>query len=289
MIPQGIAHFLNRDRALLARGPVALIFAEDEVELPSTLRHHLAAGFRQVLAFLPEGIDLPEEFAATVRAIRHDTRAEGAVPAAVNAIIDAAPPGTWLYYGYNAEYLFYPFAETRSVGEMLTFHTEERRGAMLCTVVDLYAGDLGRAPSGVSVEEAMFDTAGYYALPRWDEETEVEQERQVDLFGGLKWRFEEHVPWTRRRIDRIALFRTEPGLRLLPDHRLSVEEMNTFACPWHHNLTAAIASFRTAKALRRNPASRHAVTGFVWPRSARFEWRAQQLMDAGLMEPGQWF
>ncbi|MCB2131463.1 MAG: hypothetical protein KDD96_03190, partial [Rhodobacteraceae bacterium] len=101
---------------------------------------------------------------------------------------------------------------------------------------------------------------------RWDEETGAELERQVDLFGGLKWRFEEHIPWARRRIDRIALFRAEPGVRLLPDHRLSVEEGNTYACPWHNNLTAAVASFRTAKALRRNPASRHAVQSFAWPR-----------------------
>ena len=47
------------------------------------------------------------------------------------AVIRAVPTGTWLYYGFNAEFLFYPFCETRSVGEMLAFHTEERRAAML--------------------------------------------------------------------------------------------------------------------------------------------------------------
>ena len=40
---------------------------------------------------------------------------------------------------------------------------------------------------------------------------------------------------------------------LLPNHRFNDEEYNTYACPWHHNLTAAIVSFRTAKALKRNP------------------------------------
>ncbi|MCV2868771.1 hypothetical protein OEW28_09040 [Defluviimonas sp. WL0002] len=289
MTVQPLSHFLTQNRALLAKGPVALIFVEDEVELSSTLRHHLAAGFRPVLAFLPDGIDLPEEFAHSVHAIRHDARAEGAVTNAVNALLETAPHTTWFYYCYNGEYLFHPFAKTRSVAEMLTFHTEERRSAMFCTVVDLYAGDLGRAPSGVSVDDAMLDAAGYYALARWDEQAGAEKERQIDLFGGLKWRFEEHIPWTRRRIDRIALFRAEPGLKLLPDHRLSIEELNTYACPWHNNVTAAIASFRTAKALRRNPASKHAVNSFVWSRSTRFEWSSQQLMDLGLMEPGQWF
>lgn len=289
MTPQPLSHFLANHRALLGKGPVALIFAEDEVELESTLRHHLAAGFQPVLAFLPDGIDLPAEFEGRVHAIRHDTRAEGAVTGAVNALLAVAPPTTWFYYCYNGEYLFHPFAESRSVEEMLTFHTEERRSAVFCMVVDLYAADLGRAPLGVSVEDAMLDAAGYYALPRWDEENGTEKARQVDLYGGLKWRFEEHIPWARRRIDRIALFRAEPGLRLLPDHSLSIEEMNTCACPWHNNVTAAIASFRTAKALRRNPASKHAVQSFVWARSARFDWRAQQLMDLGFMEPGQWF
>ncbi|MFP4079841.1 MAG: TrmH family RNA methyltransferase, partial [Ectothiorhodospira sp.] len=67
--------------------------------------------------------------------------AEGAMQAAVNAVIGAAP-GVWLYACYNAEYLFYPFCETRTVGEMLAFHAEERRDAMLAYVIDLYAADL---------------------------------------------------------------------------------------------------------------------------------------------------
>lgn len=32
-----------------------------------------------------------------------------------------------------------------------------------------------------------------------------------------------------------------------PDFTFSNEEMNTFACPWHHNITAAIASFLHGK------------------------------------------
>ena len=92
-----------------------------------------------------------------------------------------------------------------------------------------------------------------------------------------------------RRIDRIALFQTRPGLKLLPDHRFNIEEYNTYSCPWHHNLTAAICSFRTAKALRTNPGSRHAIPTFRWPKSVKFDWTSQQLMDLGLMEPGQWF
>lgn len=288
MLYPSISHFLARDRALLGKGPVALIFAEDATELASTLAHHARIGFRLVVAFLPDGIELPGDHEACIVAVRHDTRADGAVVQAVNQMIGAAP-GTWFYYGYNAEYLFYPFAETRTVRELLAFHAEERRDAMLTTVIDLYAGDPGAHPDGVSCAHAMLDGRGYHALARWDAAANAALDRQFDLFGGLKRRFEEHVPWDRRRIERFALFRAKKGLALQPDHRFNLDEMNTHACPWHRNATAAIASFRTAKALRRNPSSAQAVGDFRWPGSVAFDWNARQLMDLGLMEPGQWF
>ena len=283
-----IEDFLHRTGGTLAKGPLALVFAEDGAELAGTLRHHLAAGFRQAVLFAPEGLALPADLPDAATVVRHDTLARGAVVAALNRVIGAVPEGTWLYWGYNAEYLFHPFAETRSVAEMLAFHTEERRAAMLTSVIDLYPGDLTRHPGGVAVEDAWFDRAGYYALPRTGPDG-VALDRQVDIFGGLRWRFEEHVPPERRRIDRIALFRTRQGLQVLPDLLLNEAELNTHACAWHHNLTAAVASFRAAKALASNPGSRRAIAQFRWSGSERFEWQAQQLMGLGMMEPGQWF
>ncbi|WP_347311501.1 glycosyltransferase family 2 protein [Defluviimonas sp. SAOS-178_SWC] len=281
---------LAKGAGLLAKGPVALVFAEDAVEIASTVTHHAAAGFREVVVFLPEGIDIPATVEAAAQWVRHDTHAPQALETAVNALIAIAPATTWLYYCYNAEYLFFPFCETRSVGELLTFHAEERRDAMLTYVVDLYAPDLGRAPNAVSLDEAMLDRSGYYAQARRDPANHNHpKERQLDFFGGLRWRFEEHIPKARRKIDRIALFRPQAGLRLRPDHTFSIEEYNTYACPWHHNLTAAVASFRAAKALATNPGSKFDIQGFTWRNSAKFDWHSQQLMDLGLMEPGQWF
>jgi hypothetical protein len=115
------------------------------------------------------------------------------------------------------------------------------------------------------------------------------KERQLDFFGGLRWRFEEHIPPAKRKIDRIALFRAKPGLKLRADFTFSDEEYNTYACAWHHNITTAIVSFRTAKALRTNAGSRFDIHNFRWHNSIPFEWHSQQLMDLGLMEPGQWF
>ena len=278
--------FARKAGAAIDAGPAALIFLEDLVEVEHTIRHHAGLGFRTIVVFGPATFQLPAELAGAVHYVPWDMGQDAATETAVNRVIEAAP-GAWLYYGYNAEFLFYPFCETRSVGEMLAFHAEERRDAMLTYVIDLYADDLEAHPNGVAAERAFLDRAGYFALAR--EGPDGPAERQLDFFGGLRWRFEEHIPEERRRIDRIGLFRAKPGLRLRGDHTFSDAEYNTFACPWHNNLTAAICSFRAAKALRTNAASRFEVTSFLWPSSERFEWNSRQLLDLGLMETGQWF
>ena len=286
---QSLDAFLSDRRQALAKGPVALILVEDAVEVDSTLRHHLDLGFREVVAFMPAAFDLAGDVADRIRRVDHDIkRGPGAIET-VNRM-SAAAPGLWMYYCFNAEYLFYPFCETRTIGEMLTFHAEERRDAMLTYVIDVYARDLVRHPDAVSLEDAHLDRSGYYALARTDLNNHNHpRERQLDFFGGLRWRYEEHVPAKSRKIDRIALFRAKPGLVLRPDHTFNDEEYNTYACPWHNNLTAAIASFRTAKALKRNPGSTFDIETFLWHNSAPFEWHSRQFLDLGLMEPGQWF
>ena len=281
--------FVNEAGMALAKGPLAVVLAEDAVEVATTLQHNLDAGFVQVVLLAHDGIALAPELEARVHRVSFDTHADSAIVTAVNRLIKAAP-GLWIYYCYNAEYLFYPFCETRTVREMLAFHSEERRDAVLSYVVDLYADDLGLFPNAVSLEQAHLDRSGYYALGRPDPANHNHpRERQLDFFGGLRWRFEEHIPLARRKIDRISLFRAKPDLELRPDFTFTDEEYNTYACPWHHNITTAIASFRTAKALRSNAGSMFDIQSFRWHNSTPFEWHSQQLMDLGLMEPGQWF
>lgn len=271
------------------KGPIAIILAEDPVEVDTTIRHHLMSGFSDVLLLAPDEIDIPQAVQDRIVRIRHDVHAEGTLITAINQMIDALP-GIWMYYCYNAEYLFFPFCETRTVRDLIAFHAEERRDAMLTYVIDLYAADLDRFPNAVGLEQAQLDRSGYYALARNDPDNNWHpKERQLDFFGGLRWRFEEHIPWTRRKIDRISLFKSKRGLTLRPDFTFSDEEYNTYACPWHNNLTAAVCSFRTAKALKTNPGSRWGIQTFQWRNSTEFRWHSQQLMDLGLMEPGQWF
>jgi len=270
-----------------AKGPVVLIIAEDDVEVAATIEHHKRAGFKTLILAAPEELTLAASVEQDIIRVDFPTMAVDATVELVNSVVDALPEKTWFHYCYNAEFLFYPFSETRTVGEMLSFHAEERRFSMLTYVIDVYASDLAVADDAVALEDAHLDRSGYYALARWDDGSE--KERQLDFFGGLRWRFEEHIEDARRRIDRISIVRSKPGLRLHPDHTWSEEELNTYSCPWHHNLTAAIVSFRTAKALRNNPASRFDISTFRWHNSVPFEWKSQQLLDLGLMEPGQWF
>ncbi len=284
-----LADFLNTGKQALAKGPVALILVEDPTEVDSTIRHHQKLGFQSVLVFAPDTLDLPQELEDEIHRIPYDMVADNATTTAVNSIIKAAPD-IWIYYGFNAEYLFYPFCESRTVGEMIAFHMEERRASVLTYVIDLYAGDLAQSPDAVSLENAYLDKSGYYALAREDAANNYQpKERQLDFYGGLRWRFEEHIPWKRRKIDRIALFRAKKGLELAPDHTFNDEEYNTYSCEWHNNITATICSFRVAKALKRNPGSTFDIETFHWQNSTKFEWGSQQLLDLGLMEPGQWF
>ncbi|MGC1489659.1 MAG: hypothetical protein WA784_17930 [Albidovulum sp.] len=288
MIYPSLSDFLASSRDVLGADSVAVIFVEDDTEIASTVARMATLGFAQTLILVPPQIKLPDDLPQSAHQITYDVLAPAALPKAINALIGAASEKTWFHYCYNAEYLFFPFCEGRRIGEVIAFHTEERRDAMLTYVVDLYAADLARNPDAVSLETAMIDRSGYYAEPRFDAQG-TKMERQFDYFGGIRWRFEEHIPWTRRRIDRISLFRAQKALRLDTEHRFNIEEYNTYACPWHHNITAAVASFRTAKALRTNPGSKWAINSFVWHGSVPFDWSSAQLMDLGIMEPGQWF
>lgn len=269
------------------KGPVALILVEDDIEIARTITHHHKAGFAQLIVFCSAQTVLPEEATETLIRVDFDVSADNALQVITNAMIEALPD-QWLYYCYNTEYVFYPFCEHRNVVEMLDFMREERRKTVMCYMVDLYAQDLSVHPNGVDHQSAYFDKSGYYALARQDVDGET-LERQINVFGGLRWRFEEHIPKSRQRTDRISFFRAQPGLQMLADRSFNMAEYNTFSCPWHNNLSAAICSFRTAKALRRNPGSRAVISTFHWPQSEKFSWQSQQLLDLGLMEPGQWF
>ncbi len=293
--------FLRREAGLLRRGPVACILCEDEVEVASTLRHHVDLGFSLVLALLPPWAEAEAREAAAlgpaVRCVAHAGLGRAALAEAVNRLLPRMR-GQWLYAGFNAEYLFFPFCESRRITGLIEFVEQERRGSLSGVTVDLYAGDLAEAPGGVSLEDAHLDRAGRYAEARAAPPPAqgsraaapaAPPERQLNFYGALRWRLEEHMPEDARRIDRVPLVRAARGLRMREDFTWSLPDYNSFAGPWHNSPSCAVASFRAAKALRHNPASRAAIRSFRWAGSARFDWHSRQLMELGLMEPGQWF
>ncbi|MFG6540657.1 hypothetical protein ACGYJ7_06495, partial [Sulfitobacter sp. M22298] len=98
---------IKEARTALNTGPIAMILVEDEIEVDTTLRHHQQVGFDSVVALMPSGFDLPRDLEESVLRVDYDTTAEAALERAVNRMI-AAVPGQWLYYCYNAEYLFHP-------------------------------------------------------------------------------------------------------------------------------------------------------------------------------------
>lgn len=275
----------NQRKTSLKRGPVAVLFCEDTTDIAPTLAHHQRQGFPNILLIGADtsGIDHLEQSGVVRIAHPITTRID-----AIDVLNRLLPlfADRWVYAGFNAEYLFYPFCESRTVMDLTAFLTEERRDAAFTYAIDLYAADLGRNPNGVSRSTAHFDTSGYYGFQRYANGEALE--RQFDIYGGLGWRFEEFIPWERRRIDRVSLFRAQPGLSMGEDWTLNTAEMNTLSCPWHHNVTVAVASFRVAKSLKRNPGSMYEIDSFLWPRSERFAWTSQQLMELGMIEPGQW-
>ena len=86
-----------------------------------------------------------------------------------------------------------PVARSEDLPAEVAFNTEERRKTIPMTVVDLYAGHLGQSPDGVDVTNTYLDRLGYYTETRRDGE-QAPLPQQFNFYGGLRWRFEEHVP-----------------------------------------------------------------------------------------------
>jgi hypothetical protein len=271
-------------RTGLPAGPAAIVLAEDRAALDATLDRLRRLGFGAIVLVRDPALG-PLAAQGTVELV-HPLRSRKDAIAAVNRLLPQLV-GRWVHVAFNAEFLFYPYCETRSVRDLAAFMEEERREAVFTTVVDLYACDLTAHLSGVATGACGHDGAGYFAFEAWEDGRPLE--RQVELHGGLGRRFEEHVPWTSRRVDRIAFFRAAKGRVLDEAFRLNEPELNTVNCAWHRNVTAVLASFRVAKALMRNPDSAASIAGFGWELSRPFGWSSAELLAQGFMERGQWF
>ena len=81
--------FLKASPKALSKGPIAMILAEDLVEIDSTIRHHLALGFAKMILLAPASYQAPPVLADQIVQIDHDFGQDNATQRAVNAINDA--------------------------------------------------------------------------------------------------------------------------------------------------------------------------------------------------------
>ena len=136
-------HYPNFDalitdsRRTLAKGPVALVLIEDDVEVHSTLMHLDKLGFGNIVAFCAPDLSLPETDLHNLHVVDFDVTADNALAYIVNSLIKALPE-TWFHDCYNAEYLHYhyPFCEHRNIREMLGFMQEEQRDSVMSFILE---------------------------------------------------------------------------------------------------------------------------------------------------------
>ena len=62
-----------QDSATWARGPLALVFVEDEVEIDTTLRHLRDCRFATIAAFMPDAFPLAADLGPDVHRVTYDT------------------------------------------------------------------------------------------------------------------------------------------------------------------------------------------------------------------------
>lgn len=266
--------------------PLAVVFSEDGFLVAETVERLRSLGFTQIVLIdsTPDGPG--DDLADSLDWVSLFFRNSIQVASILDFIIESSP-GRWIFWCYNGEFLFFPHCETRSIADVVTFMEEERRESVATMVVDLFSDAFIEGFGEDPRQSASLDTSGYFGLQRYEGSEPLE--RQFDVIGGLKWRFEEHIPWQQRQVSRVSLFRAAAGLEIDGNGQFNEPEYNTISCPWHHNLTIAVASFRTARGLVHNPGSRSEIRSFLARQSAPFEWTSRQLLELGFMEPGQWF
>lgn len=280
MIHQSVERYLASGEARrIPEGVVGIVLADGaEAAAPGAARLlGLGAVAVLVVGSPPDPDALAERGVVRIAAELADAPARAD---ALNALF-AALAGRWLVWHHAGEFVFFPFCETRTLGDIAAFLDSERRRVLYTYAFDLYANVLpepGEDPRGA---ELFIDRIGYYAFPG--------AEGALEVYGGLGWRFEELLGNRQRAIGRPALLRPRRGERIGADLRFAEPALDTVSCPWHHNPTGAVVGLRTARRLFRQPGFGAVRPKLIWRGSTPFAWTSRQLLELGLIEPGQWF
>lgn len=277
MTYQTIAEFVQRGARDLPAGMVGIVLCESTLHASEAAARLARQGVAAVIAVGP-GVE-PEAVSCPVFQIAE--RPAGHGPAEQLNLLTDALAGRWVVWLWNGEFLLFPFCETRRLAELAAFLTDERRCGLYTYALDLYSHDLPEAsvaPDGVSLS---FDNAGYYAFPR--------ENKELKVFGGLGWRFQELLPRGMQQIGRTSLFLARKGVHMGRDMIFENADYASVSCPWHNNPTGAVMSLRRTRRIMAHPNFNQMRGKLDWSGTEPFSWQSAQLLEHGMIEPGQWF
>ncbi|MEM7745123.1 MAG: hypothetical protein AAF409_15570 [Pseudomonadota bacterium] len=264
-------------RVGLPPGPLAILLCESAVHAASSVRRLADLGASMVIT-LGETGPMPTTACPVLRIREMPDRNVAA--SQVNQLIDGLA-GRWLLWQWNAEYFFFPFCETRKLADLTAFLSDERRRGLYTYALDLYAPDMPAPDSDPTGLELWFDSSGYHAFP--------DANQDLTVYGGLGWRFQEITPNDMAQIGRTSLFRAERGIHLDPNLTFLEPDYRAVSCQWHHNPTGALMTLRRARRVLAHPEFPPLRDRLLWQGSTRFDWHSGQLLELGMIEPGQWF
>lgn len=205
----------------------------------------------------------------------------------------ALRPDVWSIVLKAGEFLLYPFVASRTIADLCKFLFDETRFTFFALRLDAYpltheANTLSRQPSDWGV-----DRFGYHFA--------FDRQLQMDLWAGgflQRFTFPPTTPWRDNftNLSRIPMMRAgrrrchgRDFVSVLPPH------LNQACSAWHLSPTGCIVSahaYQSFKAIHDGHATAPN-SEEVWAklRSAphlRLNWKHEQLVDAGLMNLGQW-
>ena len=266
-----------KTRPKLPGGVVAVLLCETRMQVAATARRLEAQGASVILAI--GQVTGMEDVSIPVIQIAERPTQRGAW-GMLNALIDALSD-RWLLWLWNGEFFVFPYAETRTLRDLTDFLSDERRKMIFTYALDLYAHDLPAPEDDPTGEALNFDRIGYHAFPK--------EEQVLRLYGGLGWRFAEFTPKDLQQIGRTSLFRATKGVWMDRKYLFEDPDYASVSCKWHHNPTAAIMTLRRARRVMAHPRFHEARGKLIWEGSEPFDWNSQQLLELGMIEPGQWF
>ncbi|MEM1385491.1 MAG: hypothetical protein AAF713_04770 [Pseudomonadota bacterium] len=203
-----------------------------------------------------------------------------AATTALNRLIDAFD-GRWVLSLRAGSFFRFPFCETRRIGDLTAFLEAEQRRVLFAYELDLYTTDDLDWQADPRHGRWSTDRLGHFAFDHGD--------GRLDLHGGLSWRFLEAFGEYPDQLAHPVLFRAERGVHLDRDGRFRDERYTRISCPWHRSPTGAVMSLRRLYHLACRSDFESVRQRLLWRGSMSVDWASQQLLEEGMMEPGQWF